>query len=268
MAKDMAEKVRQSESTAELNVKPFRLPCLMKLEDLLHKFSGELEINWRNRNKHMIKLTGQANHNGDSSIQDYRSISGSQKQTDESPSKRTSSSRESGDHSHETQFKAPRRVGFKRTPKLRTNVVNKDPAVEPKTDVTLTKEKPTTTTTGSRRLDDDDGIGSCKDEPRRSTMGSRHGGPTRTRSGKVRQQTSKVNGQYVFGGCRIKSGDDLIDTKNFVDEAMIVFLPEMCQRLGIDLVEDPMDLCTKFNLIIADVNLHLNEIECIDMTDE
>lgn len=45
-----------------------------------------------------------------------------------------------------------------------------------------------------------------------------------------------------------------IDTKDYVDDTMVCFLPEFCQRIGMKQIpRDPMDLCKKFTLIIPDV---------------
>ena len=44
---------------------------------------------------------------------------------------------------------------------------------------------------------------------------------------------------------------DLIDTKNFVEDSFLVFLPEFCQRAGIATIpSDPQDVCKKFNLLL------------------
>ena len=64
-----------------------------------------------------------------------------------------------------------------------------------------------------------------------------------------RAQTKKKN----ISTNDILHDTEFIDTNDYVDDSMVVFLPEFCDRFGIDPVPgDPTELCKNFSLVVPD----------------
>lgn len=246
----------------------------MKFEDLQRKFSGQLEIDWHDQTSCIKANT----NNLASNVSTRGGVNrGSDGNVTLRCNSRGSSSRESGDSLDEVQFRTTRRVNFKRTPKHRERnsivTLNKD-----KNDDNNNSNNNSTATinknssknnksTDKRSVDEISFIeNDIDDREFQKPAAPAARGTGRSRASRNRQQSAKVDGNYVFGGERVKATEFLIDTKNFVDESMIAFLPEICHRAGRELVKDPMELCTKFKLIVNDVRLTPHEIECVDMT--
>lgn len=275
-----------NDNNLEDSCKPFKLPCITKYDDLMAKFSGKLEIRCLEdgnlamsilrpvkrpcipakefgKNDHIINDLSESNHfkqngrNGESTARgSSRGSSGPNSSSADSPD--------------EVQFRAPQPpVMKKRTTKKRFSAATSN------TSTTTT----TTTSTNRRNSTDTSNTGLPTNRQsslvRRSeeagakpgTVGSRQ--TVRVSQRAKREQQQQVLNQRqpnIFGGLKINPAQDLIDTKNFVEDTMIMFLPELCKRAGIDPPpKDPLDLCLKFDLIVPDVDLE-TEPEIIDMT--
>lgn len=62
---------------------------------------------------------------------------------------------------------------------------------------------------------------------------------------------------------------DIIDTNYMVDDTIVSFLPEFCQKANItDLPDDPMDLCENFTIFLPHFDLSTSETPPHDKDDE
>lgn len=191
------------------NLKPFRIPCKLPYDELIKKYSDELEI------RCVDKEDLQNNNNNDIN--------------DNDPTSNDNNTNTSG----EPQFKVPllrrTRAGAK-----------------------LNNTKCQTTKSVKRKGRPDD-----EPEPTEALDAiqppSNPQPPHQKRS--KRKQEALANG--YSNNLNISQILDVIDTEGFVDETMVSFTPEFCQRAAIQPIpNDPVELCKKFTLIVPDCEIY------------
>lgn len=291
--------IMDSESDCSMELeqacKPFKLPCLVPLDVLKARYSRTLEVDWLIGEKDILppyNETTNGRHSLGSNGSDSSGIENDRRITfvnlsDDSHSdgeiddisttvRNLSSSRAfrsslrtNGAYSpDDSKFTVPHipSIISKKTPKrfLSNHTTAKDAKNNRTVNeyhgkrLTTTSSKMTVSTASTSKRSDGDM--SC--EARYSTKRKHSYNVTRRRSEREPQQKvlTRQLPQTPGGQPIIIDGQDIIDTKNHVEDTMIAFLPEMCQRLGLTVVpQDPMELCLKFKLVVPHLDLKTDD---------